>query len=179
MKQSPRLPAVKQSVTTAREFATTAVGVIPEDVLDAVLVVTSELTSNCVRHGASSFQVKIEQFPDRIVIEVEDDADGEPVIRAPGPTDTSGRGLLITSALAEKWGVRRVVGSNHKTVWAEVLIPPSPMRQFAQEHGAQTVPAKNTAPDRMVEFAIRKPWVSQLVFLRASVLTSSLRSAPL
>ncbi|MGO9341572.1 MAG: ATP-binding protein [Acidimicrobiales bacterium] len=140
MRYSSRLPAVKESVTVARDFVLGAVGTMSNDVRDAVMVVTSELTSNCVRHGASSFEVTIEQFPDRIVIEVEDDSDGEPVMRSPGPTETSGRGLQITQALAETWGVRRDRGSVGKTVWAVVRTSASDARQLTSEPAVQAAP---------------------------------------
>ncbi len=140
MRLSARLPAVKESVTQARDFVMGAIGAVPSDARDAVMVVTSELTSNSVRHGASSFEVSIEQFSDRIVIEVHDDGDGDPVMRYPGPTDTSGRGLQITRALAETWGVRRVPGSAGKTVWAVVRIPASEALQLKPETAVQAAP---------------------------------------
>jgi len=132
-----QLPAVKESVAAARDFVMSSIGAVPSDVCDAVMVVTSELTSNSVRHGASSFQVMIEQFADRIVIEVEDDCDGEPVLRSPGPTDTSGRGLQITRALTDSWGVRRDRATVGKTVWAVLGIPAGDARRLTSDSAAQ------------------------------------------
>jgi anti-sigma regulatory factor (Ser/Thr protein kinase) len=151
MKHSSSLPAVKESVTEARDFVMRAIGAVPSAARDAVMVVTSELTSNSVRHGASSFEVTIEQFPDRIVIEVHDDGDGEPVMRFPGPTDTSGRGLQITRALAETWGVRRDPGAAGKTVWAVVRIPAGGAVQPAPE--AAVRPAPGSPPARTMSRA--------------------------
>ena len=55
-------------------------------------------------------------------------------MRSPGPSDTSGRGLLITGALADTWGVRSKPGSTGKTVWAIVAIPAgSPAAAQARE----------------------------------------------
>ena len=71
MKHSSRLPATTASVTGARDFVTNSLESVPKDVLDAVLVVTSELTSNSVLHGGSSFEITVEQFTDRIVVEVQ------------------------------------------------------------------------------------------------------------
>jgi anti-sigma regulatory factor (Ser/Thr protein kinase) len=107
----------------ARRFVTNTVAGVEKDVSDALNVIASELASNCVRHGASSFQIRIEQDQDRVLIEVEDDCGGEPVMRSPGPTDTSGRGLLITAALADNWGVRNDPAGTGKTVWAVVGLP--------------------------------------------------------
>lgn len=139
MNQSPMLPAVEGSVMAARKFVTNVVAGVDKGVSDALAVIASELASNCVRHGASAFQVSVEQREDRILIEVEDDCGGEPVMRSPGPSDTSGRGLLITGALADTWGVRSKPGSTGKTVWAIVAIPagsPAAAQELANHHGA-------------------------------------------
>ncbi len=165
MKHSSRLPAVTASVTGARDFVTNSLESVPKDVLDAVLVVASELTSNSVLHGGSSFEITVEQFSDRIVVEVQDDGGGEPVIRSPGPSDTSGRGLQITRALAETWGVRHTSGSIGKTVWAVVLIPPSPSRDVAREHGTQGLTAQEEQPSRSIDFAVRTQWRPRLALL--------------
>jgi hypothetical protein len=121
------------------------------------MVVTSELTSNSVRHGASSFRVMIEQFADRIVIEVEDNAVGDPVMRSPGPTDTSGRGLQITKALSDSWGVKREQGSVGKTVWAVVLIPPAGAEELAQESAVRKVQSRDSERNRSISYAARWP----------------------
>ncbi len=157
MKHSSRMPAAKESVMAARDFVMNSIGPVPSDVRDAIMVVTSELTSNAVRHGASSFEVRIEQHPDRIVIEVDDDSGGDPVLRSPGPTDTSGRGLQITKALADSWGVRRIHGSVGKTVWAVVSIPGSRVQQLAQESATQTVTAQEGSPNRSISNAGKLP----------------------
>jgi anti-sigma regulatory factor (Ser/Thr protein kinase) len=99
------------------------VGDVPEDISESVALIASELATNCVRHAtASTFEVRVERLADRIVIEVEDDGVGDPVVRSPGPDDTSGRGLQIVSALADDWGVVPSPTSRGKTVWAAVTL---------------------------------------------------------
>jgi hypothetical protein len=97
-----------------------AVADVPEEVSDAVTLIASELASNSVRHAASAFAVRVEKLPDRIRIEVEDDGGGEPKVKTPGPTDSSGRGLQIVSALADEWGVIPKREAPGKIVWATV-----------------------------------------------------------
>ena len=60
MNQSPMLPAVEGSVMAARKFVTNVVAGVDKGVSDALAVIASELASNCVRHGASAFQVSVE-----------------------------------------------------------------------------------------------------------------------
>jgi hypothetical protein len=45
------------------------------------------------------------------------------VVRAAGPDDENGRGLVLLDALATRWGVEQ--GPEGKTVWCE-LPPPEP-----------------------------------------------------
>jgi anti-sigma regulatory factor (Ser/Thr protein kinase) len=164
--KSMRLPAVQGSVSTARKFVTSAVAGVPSEVSDALIVIASELTSNCVRHGASAFQVKIEQYEDRILIEVEDDGDGEPVMRSPGPTDTSGRGLLITEALADAWGVRKP-GSTGKTVWAVVPLPARDPYTVA-DHAIPRTTSEGSGPSGgRILYAIRRLFDARAFAARA------------
>jgi len=139
MRHSERFPAVGESVVRARRFVTDSVVEVPRDVSDALLVITSELATNCIRHGATTFEIRIDQQADRILIEAEDDSAGDPVVRSPAPTDTSGRGLQIVKALANSWGVVKQKGSGGKTVWAVLAVPASP--ELATETGAVATPS--------------------------------------
>jgi two-component sensor histidine kinase len=125
VRYTARFPAVGESVVEARKFVTDSIVHVPRDVSDALMVIASELATNCIRHGATAFEIRIDQLPDRILIETEDDGDGEPVMRTPAPTDTSGRGLQIVKALADNWGVVKGAASRGKTVWAVLAIPAS------------------------------------------------------
>jgi two-component sensor histidine kinase len=123
MKRSTRFPAVGESVVGARKFVTDSIVDVPRDVADTISVIASELATNCIRHGASNFEMRVDQSPYRILVEAEDDGDGEPVVRSPGPNETSGRGLQIVGGLADSWGVAKKSDSLSKTVWAVVEIP--------------------------------------------------------
>jgi two-component sensor histidine kinase len=128
MKRSSRFPAVGESVVGARRFVAESVVDVPRDVADTLSVIASELATNCIRHGASDFEIRVDQLPDRILLEAEDDGEGEPIVRSPGPTDTSGRGLQIVGGLADSWGVAKESDSARKTVWAVVAIHPGKER---------------------------------------------------
>jgi anti-sigma regulatory factor (Ser/Thr protein kinase) len=122
MRYEAQFPAVRTSALNARRFVSEAIADVPEEVSDTIALIASELASNSVRHAASAFEIRIEQFPDRIHIEVEDDGGGEPIVKSPGPSDTSGRGLQIVTALADEWGVIPKGDSPGKTVWATIAL---------------------------------------------------------
>ena len=123
MIRKARFPADQRSVLHARRLVSDAVVDVPDHVSEALALITSELATNAVRHGPSGFEIRIEQRSDCIHIEVEDDGGGAPIVRAPGLSETSGRGLQIVGALADEWGVIPRDGSEGKTVWARVTLP--------------------------------------------------------
>jgi anti-sigma regulatory factor (Ser/Thr protein kinase) len=117
-----QFPAVRTSALSARRFVSDAVVDVPNDVSETIALIASELATNSVRHAATAFQIRVERLPDRVHLEVEDDGEGEPVVKTPGPTDTSGRGLQIVQALADAWGVIPKPESTGKTVWATIAL---------------------------------------------------------
>jgi len=131
-------PAVSESVFGTRQFVAASLSDVPRDVLDTIVVIASELATNCVRHGSSAFEIRIDHLDDRILIEAEDSGDGEPVVRSPGPEETSGRGLQIVKGLANSWGVERSAKTNGKTVWAIIAIPPNPKGASSTQINAPT-----------------------------------------
>ncbi|MCX5400669.1 ATP-binding protein [Streptomyces sp. NBC_00102] len=95
---------------------------------DTLSLIAAELTANAVRHGrvaGRDFHVRLTEGEDGTLrIEVTDTrtercpSPGDP--REPGLDEESGRGLLLVSRLAERWGVVPRSGAPGKTVWAEV-----------------------------------------------------------
>jgi anti-sigma regulatory factor (Ser/Thr protein kinase) len=116
-KDFPNLP---KSVPMARRFAAQVITDVPSDICDVISVIVSELATNCVRHAGTGFKMRLAQQPRSIRIECEDQGNGDPVLRAPSVTDTSGRGLQIVAALADDWGVVHNTGSLGKAVWATI-----------------------------------------------------------
>ncbi|MFW3471909.1 ATP-binding protein [Streptomyces microflavus] len=95
-----------------------------EDRAYDVLLCVIELATNALRHGVPpgrGFRVRIflERMERALRIELHDSGDGE--VRAadgwPDVEDEGGRGLLLVSALADKWGVAE--RNPGKIVWCE------------------------------------------------------------
>ncbi|MFD8547253.1 SpoIIE family protein phosphatase [Streptomyces sp. NPDC059649] len=93
-------------------------------VLHDVEVAASELIANALTHTESGALVTVELLPGtprRIRLEVEDRSSQWPRRRSPGETATSGRGLLLVEALADRWGAEP--RGNGKALWCEFLTP--------------------------------------------------------
>ncbi len=85
--------------------------------LDAALIAASELVANAVLHGEGAIRLHATLEGERFRAEVVDDGGGfEHELRERGEADFDGRGLLIVSRLADRWGVHE--GTTH--VWFEL-----------------------------------------------------------
>lgn len=85
--------------------------------LDDAQLVLSELATNAIRHARSGFSVAARRTDSGVLLSVRDSSAVQPTVRNE-PTDASGRGLRIVSALASTWGVEHA--PEGKTVWAEL-----------------------------------------------------------
>jgi anti-sigma regulatory factor (Ser/Thr protein kinase) len=114
----------RRSVPAARHFAR---AFLAEWGLDGterggdVLLCVSELATNALVHGVPAgrqFRVFLRYDGHVLRVEVHDSGGGVPRVDAhPDDTEEGGRGLLLVTALADKWGVgERELG---KVVWAE------------------------------------------------------------
>ncbi|PWI20685.1 ATP-binding protein [Streptomyces sp. Act143] len=87
-----------------------------------VSLCVSELATNALLHGAPpgrGFLLRVRYDGAVVRVEVHDSGGGEPCV--PDCADEGGRGLLLVSALADKWGVgQRDPG---KVVWCEFVHP--------------------------------------------------------
>jgi anti-sigma regulatory factor (Ser/Thr protein kinase) len=109
-------PGDPLSVPAARRFAIEALTDAAVHILQSVELMVSELATNGVRHGQTSFDLVVERTGDQIRIELTDRGGGTPTMRFPGPDEPTGRGLQIVDMLSERWGVERESASG-KTVW--------------------------------------------------------------
>lgn len=115
---------LRSSVTTpalARAFAreTLARADAPALVDDDVTLVVSELVTNAVIHGAGDVTLGVEVGDEAVRVEVADrdpELGARPAVRVDAET---GRGLLLVSRLAQRWGVRR--DGPGKVVWADLV----------------------------------------------------------
>ncbi|MFJ9848330.1 SpoIIE family protein phosphatase [Streptomyces sp. NPDC101150] len=97
------------------------------EVTHDVEVAASELIANALTHTESGALVSVELLPEtprRIRLEVEDRSSSWPRRRSPGETATSGRGLLLVEALADRWGAEP--RGSGKALWCEFVVPEVP-----------------------------------------------------
>jgi serine/threonine-protein kinase RsbW len=87
-------------------------------------LMVSELATNCIRHTNTAFDITIVRERAEIRIEVTDRAGGTPVMRSPGPSEPTGRGLQIVDMLSKEWGVEQTSRATGKTVWFVVALEP-------------------------------------------------------
>jgi anti-sigma regulatory factor (Ser/Thr protein kinase) len=130
MNGKPQLPHTREafyrrdrrSVRLAREFTReTLIDWAVPDRSDDVQLCVSELTTNALLHGVPpgrGFRLCLALESDGVLrVEVHDSGPGEVCAPDASPESEHGRGLLLVSALADKWGVgERNPG---KFVWCE------------------------------------------------------------
>ena len=88
-------------------------------VRDAVLLV-SELVSNAILHGRPPIELRLRRTAEHVLVEVDDGATVLPRKLRPTPDDEHGRGLLIASLLADRWGTRPL--RDGKSVWCLFIL---------------------------------------------------------
>ncbi|MFF3950439.1 SpoIIE family protein phosphatase [Streptomyces sp. NPDC001902] len=121
---------VGRSVATARAFVRdTLQGWGFSEVVDDAVVLTSELVTNAVVHAGTAADVHCLRYESAVRIEV---ADRYPERELPlhdakkqiHPDHEGGRGLLLCSALASRWGVEYTAANKH--VWFRLELPQRP-----------------------------------------------------
>jgi anti-sigma regulatory factor (Ser/Thr protein kinase) len=117
MRSTRSFPAAPASVRAARRFATDMLVELPGDALDAIVLMVSELATNCVRFTPADFSVSIQDDALTTRVDVTDRGGGEPTVRSPRPTDLSGRGLRIVGAMSDDWGFAPAESCAGTTIW--------------------------------------------------------------
>ncbi|MFJ6852825.1 SpoIIE family protein phosphatase [Streptomyces sp. NPDC091271] len=88
---------------------------------DDAELVTGELLVNVLLHTEGGAVLTLEVLPEpvrRVRLSVQDRSSVWPRRRTPGETSTSGRGLLLLDAVAERWGIEP--RGEGKAVWCEI-----------------------------------------------------------
>ena len=111
-----------EAVTAARRFVRGALAGESAELIDAAELMASELTSNCVRHAGTGFDVSV-SVGEEIRVDVRDSGGGRPRPLSPGPDEPSGRGLMIVQAMSHSWGVES--RSDGKNVWFALQRSPA------------------------------------------------------
>jgi anti-sigma regulatory factor (Ser/Thr protein kinase) len=88
------------------------------DLLDTVVLLTSEAVTNAFTHGRSEARIAVEADPAAVRVEVADDNSRHPQPQDPDADALDGRGMTILDTLSDRWGVRD--DPYGKTVWFEV-----------------------------------------------------------
>jgi anti-sigma regulatory factor (Ser/Thr protein kinase) len=94
---------------------------VPDEVRYVAALLVSELASNAIRHAHSPFLLRAERTPSGVRVEVADENPSPPVVLQPQPWETTGRGMLLVSGLADNWGTEQTPGDG-KTVWFELAL---------------------------------------------------------
>jgi anti-sigma regulatory factor (Ser/Thr protein kinase) len=111
------LPPEPGSVATAREQLCAAVAPdLPEDDVETLRLLVSEVVTNAVRHGSTTAPVEVNvHWNAEVRVEVSDHGDGfSPHPRLGALDEPGGFGLYLVGRLADRWGVETSDGT---TVW--------------------------------------------------------------
>lgn len=116
------LGAIDTSPGTARASARAQLAAWGRaDLIDDVEAITSELIANAVEaseQGGTAVGMRLVLTADALVIEIYDQAPGEPSPRPTGPDSESGRGLAIVDSISDRWGWSPARAG--KVVWARL-----------------------------------------------------------
>jgi anti-sigma regulatory factor (Ser/Thr protein kinase) len=102
------LPLTLAAPGLARRYLASRAAAWPVELLDLLVLLTSELVTNAVIHGRRPIELRLSDDGKHIKIEISD-GDADPLPRTPDkPPDArvSGRGLPIVDSLADRWGWR-------------------------------------------------------------------------
>jgi serine phosphatase RsbU (regulator of sigma subunit)/anti-sigma regulatory factor (Ser/Thr protein kinase) len=118
------VPAEPTGPSRVRQWMTTRLREwsVPEPVISAAILCTSELTTNALLHAGTPAQVRIDLSAERLLVSVADTGTRGSVAKARTDTLSSrGRGLGLIEELSDTWGTDPTVRGS--TVWFEMLVP--------------------------------------------------------
>lgn len=113
-----RLPAEPASLASARRFTESCLGKWKlSHLTDTLNLLVTELVTNAVVHGGTEADLKLLLDSARLRVEVRDGSSAQPKLKNYSTTATTGRGMQIVDALADRWGTRQE--EHGKVVWLE------------------------------------------------------------
>jgi Stage II sporulation protein E (SpoIIE)/Histidine kinase-like ATPase domain len=126
------LPPTAESASVARWLVTDLLrNLLDRDTLDTAALLTTELVSNAMRQTREELVLTVGLAVGRLRVGVSDSSHRRPQLVQVGSRDTSGRGLHLVEALADRWGVEPDERGLGKTVWFELDVPPGDPSQAA------------------------------------------------
>jgi anti-sigma regulatory factor (Ser/Thr protein kinase) len=99
-----------------------------DELLDPVLLLTSELVSNALLHAGTPLTVAVRPDGPGVRVEVRDGSPVKPAPRRHSTTATTGRGVQLLESLADDWGSS--CAGEGKLVWFRVLDDRSWIQPF-------------------------------------------------
>ncbi len=126
-----RLPTGATAPSSARALVGGLRERLADDVLDDLVLVVSEVVTNCVRHAGlgpgDDISVHVRATSSGVRLEVVDRGRGFdlPAMLGHDPAHPGGWGLYIVDRLADRWGVVRDSGTR---LWFEIDIGPDGRR---------------------------------------------------
>lgn len=123
-----RLPPSPLAASRARKFISDfcAAAELPEKTCRDAALLVSELVTNAVIHGRTTATVEVHRPADTLRVTVRDDNPQLPAVGERPDLDAqtldaeSGRGLLIVSKTASRWGIE--AGEGGKAIWFELAV---------------------------------------------------------
>jgi anti-sigma regulatory factor (Ser/Thr protein kinase) len=109
--------AQPQSVPQARGLIAHSLHQLPDEPLEVVLLLASELMSNAVLHGTGSVGLRLGWDGESVRVEVTDQSPEVPAVQSLDHDALGGRGLLLVDGLSSDWGVLTGESGQGKTVW--------------------------------------------------------------
>jgi anti-anti-sigma factor len=119
----------------ARELLRTLSGALPDEVIDDLALLVSELVTNSFRHAriesGAPIGVRVQRTGTGVRVEVSDAGAGDlPEVRK--PSGEGGWGLRIVQELSNDWGVARAADGG-AVVWFEIELP-HPELAWSSDH---------------------------------------------
>jgi anti-sigma regulatory factor (Ser/Thr protein kinase) len=110
------------SVAVARRYVRDllADAAISDSAADLAVLATSELVTNAVQHAGTRVDLRVEIADETLRVEVVDYGDGCPVYSRVASDADRGRGLMVVSRVATRWGVDLEL--DRKSVWFELPL---------------------------------------------------------
>jgi anti-sigma regulatory factor (Ser/Thr protein kinase) len=116
---SQSYPCHRSAPSAARRFVTGVLaGSECAELSEDAAIVTAELANNAVLHANSEFTVAVTRRRGAVRIAVRDASPRSPVLQPLDRERVTGRGLVLVSSVADRWGVDAL--DDGKVVWAEL-----------------------------------------------------------
>ena len=145
-------PGAHAPAEARQELQARLPGILAPSLIDDVLLLTTELVTNSVRHSPAAtdgtVDVAVMVAQERIRVEVSDPGSGfSHVPQHPGTLSEGGRGLFLVEALSDRWGTE---GGERTTVWFELGVDGE---EAVEQFDASREPSEQEVQSDVLELA--------------------------